>query len=195
MSVAGTGPDAEGCGPGTHRKHSARDLLHDRVRRGVQLRQRRVEMAGRELSARRGAVLALAGRAAHDGGLHPARDRICGLPHAAPARARDARDLAGRLADDAADRLQHDAARRRDRDHVFVADLLDARLGLFPARESRPDALGRSAGRIPRRADHRQSRHRHVPDRRAVRARQRDPVRHRGGGRARHGGNRVRPKR
>ena len=94
--------------------------------------------------------------------------------------------LASDLADDALDRLQHDAARRRDRDHVLLADLLHARLGVFPAREGWPDALDRADRRLPRRAGDRQSRCGHVPDRRAVRARQRHPVRHRDGRGARH---------
>ena len=43
---------------------------------------------------------------------------------------------------DAAGRLQPDAARRRDRDHVLLADLHHARLGLFPAREGRRRRAG-----------------------------------------------------
>ncbi len=191
LSVAGTEPGVEGCGPGAQREHSARDLLM--VASGAVFTCSNAASKWLVATYPIGEVLftrTLVSLLT----MAPSSCRRPALRCSARARlrrARDARRLAVRLADDAADRLQHDAARRRDRDHVLLADLHDARLGLFPAREGRPGALGRAAGRLPRRAGHRQSRRGHVPDRRAVRARQRDPVRHRGGGRARHDGDRV----
>ncbi len=69
----------------------------------------------------------------------------------------------------------------------FSAPLFAApRLADLSQGADRPGALGRAADRLCRRADRHQSGRRDVPDRRAVRARQRRPVRHGDRGRARH---------
>ena len=138
------------------RADPARDLLYGHLGRGLHRFERGLEMADCDLPDRRGAVRPHRRGADRDRELRAADRGLRGLSYGAARRARDARLLAGGLAVDAAGRLQPDAARRRDRDHVLLADLRDARLGLFPAREGRPDALDRAAGRLPRRAGDRE---------------------------------------
>src|SRR6516225_559049 len=113
---------AAGACPARHSLHGQR---HDRVRRF----ERNLEMAGGELSGRRGPVHPHVGRAPHLRALHPAAHRACRVPHAAPSPSRAALGFAGLLADIPADRVQPDAARRRHRHQFLLAAVCDARLG------------------------------------------------------------------
>src|SRR5262249_5927920 len=83
---------AAGACPARHSLHGQR---HDRVRRF----ERSLEMAGGELSGRRGAVHPHVGRAPHLRTLHLAANGACRVPHAAPWPPRAALGLAGLLAD------------------------------------------------------------------------------------------------
>ncbi len=95
------------------------------------------------------------------------------------------------LADVPDDRVLADAARQRGRDQFLGADLRDARLDDLPAGACRVCALVGDPGGLLRRTDRDQPGHRHLHDRRAVRARERRDVRHPDGRRARADRDRV----
>src|SRR5712671_5747997 len=111
---------------------SASDPLYGRRRRDLLVLQRRIEMAGCDLSGRRSAVqprirlahfflsLRLADMRAGCA-AHPAADRACAAQH-----------IAVHLADPAADRVQHDAVGERDRDQFLSATVRSARLTGVP---------------------------------------------------------------
>src|SRR6516225_8108348 len=124
---------AAGACPARHSLHGRR---HDRVRR----LERGLEMAGGELSDRRGAVHAHRGRAPHLRALHHAADGARRVPHAAPWPSRAALGFAGLLADVPADRVQPDAASRRHRHQFLLAAVCDPGLGAAAQGNSRPGA-------------------------------------------------------
>ena len=103
------------------RQCAARHPLDDRRDRAARGRGGDREMAGRDLSGRRGDVLPLALGAGRLRAAHPADDRLRGVRDQAAGRAYRARPVAVDLADLHRHRVQPDAARRRGRDQFLGA--------------------------------------------------------------------------
>ena len=123
------------------------------------------------LSGRRGAVLPRVRRPGRLRGFHHADVRARGVPHRPARRSSAARRFPNHFAEPAAGCVQHDAAGERDRDQLLLAAVCNARIRDLPEGSDRPGTRDGAGGRLSRRADRHQSGRRHVPDRRALRAR------------------------
>ena len=113
--------------PGSRRADSARHRLYDRRDRPVRRLERNVEMAGRDLSGRRGVVLPLGDVAGRRQPRDPALYRLCGVSHPAPARPSHARHIARQFAGVSVDRVQPDAAGERGGDQFLRTAVCDGR--------------------------------------------------------------------
>ncbi len=159
------------------------DGHRDRVVRG---RVGGQQMAGCDLSGRRGAVPALAVLVHCLRRRDAAGHRIVGVRNAPSARSFGARSIAIDFAGGIASCLQSDAAGRRRR-HQFLRSAVRGRsLDRLAQGARRLCARQRARDRLPGRADRDQSRREFADARRAVRAHQRHHVRHRHRRRARH---------